>query len=194
MNSKKINLKHETKKHTLRKFIFILLILIIYFFITSIKLGFKEGISITVLTWSFFVFCTPIADAGFLLDFPVRLITKLRMVYSEIIVWSIALIINILFLIINPIAYNQTILLTLFKQILTTPWPFWIIIILSGAGTFLSIIFADELLDVKFHKNRKKYHKHINKYQLLIFAFIIIFIIIIYYFLIKQLGINIPLF
>ena len=189
----KFNLKHETKKHTLRKFLFILLIIIAYFILTSIKLGFKEGISITILTWSFFVFCTPIADAGFLIDFPIRLITKFKMMYTEIIVWLVAIIVNIFFFLINPGIYNSTILLSLFKQILTTPWPFWIIIILSGIGTFLSVTFADELMDVKFHKERKKYHKHTNKYQLLIFAFIIIIIIIIYYFLIKKLGIDIPL-
>lgn len=77
----KFNLKHETKKHTLRKFILVFLVLITYFLITSLKIGFREGISITLLTWSFFVLSTPIADAGFLLDFPIRLITKLRMVY-----------------------------------------------------------------------------------------------------------------
>jgi H+/Cl- antiporter ClcA len=162
--------------------------------LTSLKLGFKDGISITILTWSFFVFCTPIADAGFLIDFPIRLITKLKMVYTEIIVWIVAAIVNVFFFFLNPQIYNSTILLSLFKQILTNPWPFWIIIILSGIGTFLSILFADELMDVKLHKDRKKYHKHVNKYQLLIFTFIIILIIIVYYFLIKKLGIDIPLF
>ncbi len=189
----KFNLKHETKKHTLRKFILVLLILIAYLTITSIKLGFKEGISITLLTWSFFVFCTPVADAGFLIDFPIRLITRFRMVYSEMIVWSIAVIINLIYFITNSQIYNSTIILALFKQILTNPWPYWIIIILSGLGTFLSIIFADELMDVSKHHERKKYHKHISKYQLIIFAFIIIIIIVIYYFLIKQLGLSIPL-
>jgi len=195
MTIKKIpfNLKHETKKHTLRKFLLILLVLIAYFVLTSIKLGFKEGISITILTWSFFVFCTPVADAGFLIDFPIRLITKLRMVYSEIIVWSLAIIANIIYFVTNPQIYDHSIILSLFKQILTNPWPYWSIIILSGLGTFLSIIFADELMDVSKHHERKKYHKHLSKYQYIIFAFIILFIIIIYYFLIKQLGLNIPL-
>ena len=102
MKSKeKFNLKHETKKHTLRKFLFILLVIIVYFLLTSLKLGFKDGISITILTWSFFVFCTPIADAGFLIDFPIRLITKLKMVYTEIIVWIVAAIVNVLFFFLN---------------------------------------------------------------------------------------------
>jgi hypothetical protein len=190
----KFNLKHETKKHTLRKFILVFLVLITYFLITSLKIGFKEGISITLLTWSFFVLSTPIADAGFLLDFPIRLITKLRMVYSEIIVWVIAIALNIFYFFTNPEIYNQTILLSLFKQILSQPYPLWIIIILSGIGTFLSIVFFDELMDVKYHKHRKKYHKHISKYQYILFVFIILLIITIYYFVIKQLGINIPLF
>jgi hypothetical protein len=189
----KFNLKHETKKHTLRKFLLILLVLIAYLVITSLKLGFENGIAITLLTWSFFVFCTPIADAGFLIDFPIRLITKIRMIYSEIFVWIIGILINVYFFIFNPGIYDTTIILSLFKLILIQPWPYWIIIILSGIGTFLSIIFADELIDVSKHEDRKKYHKHISKYQLIIFGFIIILIIIVYYFLIKQLNINIPL-
>jgi hypothetical protein len=187
------NLKHETKKHILRKFILIFLVVIIYFLITSLKLGFKEGISITLLSWAFFVFCTPIADAGFLLDFPIRLITKLRMLYSEIIVWIVAIIITSIYFFTKPQVFDHTILLSLFKHILIQPYPLWIIIILSGLGTFLSITFADELMDVKFHKHRKKYHKHIHKYNYILFIFIIVLIITIYYFFIKHLGINIPL-
>ena len=193
MNIEKINIKHETKSHTIKKYLLVLLVLIIYFLFTSLKLGFKNGISVTILTWSFFVFCTPIADAGFLLDLPIRLITKMKMLYSEMIVWSIAIITNILYLLFNSQIYAKSLLLSIFKHILTQPIPYWGIIILSGIGTFLSITFFDELLDVKFHKERERFHKHSLKHNIIVFLFIIFLIIITYIYLIKELGINIPL-
>jgi hypothetical protein len=60
--------------HTLRviKFLLLFTILIFYFAFISFKYGVKDGFAITLLTWSFFVLCTPIADAGFILDFPIR--------------------------------------------------------------------------------------------------------------------------
>jgi hypothetical protein len=61
--------KHETKRHILIKFLLVLFVFIIYFGFIALK----DGFYVTILTWSFFVLCTPVADAGFLLDFPFRL-------------------------------------------------------------------------------------------------------------------------
>jgi len=182
---------HETKKSVLSRFLIILLILAIYFIFVSIRYGLNNGFMVTLLTWSFFVFCTPIADAGFLLDFPIRLITKIRMVFSEIFVWAIALIINIYALTFRKEIYQKTILLKIFKHILLNPFPFYSIIFLSALGTFLSIYFGDELIDVAKHKERKKYIKHKNKYKLIVVLFIIAVVIFFYEHLIKELGIKI---
>ncbi len=57
----------------------------------------------------FFVFCTPIADAGVLFDFPFRLITGIKMIFSEIGVWLIALVINFFIFFKNPHIYDKTI-------------------------------------------------------------------------------------
>ena len=149
------------------------------------------GISITLLTWSFFVFCTPIADAGFLLDFPMRVITGIRMLHSEMIVWTFAFLLNIYFLFTNPQIYSSTLLLKLFYTIITHPFPYWIIVVLSALGTFMSVFFADELLDVMSHKERKHYHKHISKFYLVAFLFLIAGIVFLYNYLLSQLGINI---
>ncbi len=182
---------HETKKRVLIKFILIIAILISYFTFVSLRYGLNDGLMITILTWSFFVFCTPIADAGFLLDFPIRLITKIRMIYSEIVVWIIAASINIYSLLFNPIVYEKIEILRLFKYILLHPFPFWAIIIISATGTFLSIYFGDELIDVVKHKHRKKYKKHKNKYVLILILFIIVVIIMLYSYLLRRLGVNI---
>lgn len=184
---------HETKRKVLIKFVLLLLLLVGYFVFLAFKYGVKDGLSATVLTWSVFVFCTPIADAGFLIDFPVRLITKMRMIFSEMIVWTLATSINLYSIFFNQGIYDKTGLLKIFKHILLNPFPFWSIIILSALGTYLSIYFGDELIDVAKNKNRKKFIKHGFKHRIIIVAFIglIAGIILTYYYLIKSLGIKI---
>jgi len=174
-------LRHETKKNVLVRFILVFAVFLIYFFISIISYG-GNGILIAFLTWSIFVFGTPIADAGFLLDFPMRLITGIRMIYSEMIVWAIAISLNVYSLFFFSQIYEKTVLLRLLKTILLNPFPYWAIIILSLAGTFLSIYFGDELIDVAKHKDREKYRKHKNKYGIIALLFLIslieVFIII----------------
>jgi hypothetical protein len=85
-----------------------LAIVFIYLTIAILQYGIKDGLIVTALSWSFFVFCTPIADAGFLLDFPIRLIAGFRMLHTEIVVWGIALAINIMAFAFNPNIYYKT--------------------------------------------------------------------------------------
>ncbi|RLE41604.1 hypothetical protein DRJ48_05220 [Candidatus Woesearchaeota archaeon] len=188
-------IRHESLKHAFVKFLLIVALVLIYGVITVIKYGLRDGIFVSLLTWSFFVFCTPIADAGFLLDFPLRIITGIRMIYSEIVVWVIALLINISAFATNPSIYEKTLILSLFKHIITQPFPFWGIIVLSGAGTFLSVYFGDEVVDIvsNHRKRRPKYERHASKYRLIVFAFIIALIIVLYDFLLNKLGIKLPL-
>lgn len=185
--------EEETKKHSFIKFLLLLLVFVIYSSFTFLNEGLKNGFLVSIISWSFFVLCTPVADAGFLLDFPVRVISGFRMVYSEIIVWFIAIFVNILSLTFFPQIYSKTILLYLLYYIITQPFPYWGIIILSGIGTFFSVYFGDELIDVSFHNQRKKFHKHLTKHKIVIFVFVISLIIVLYTFLIEKLGVKIPL-
>jgi hypothetical protein len=143
-----------------------------------------------LITWSFFVLCTPIADAGFLLDFPLRLIFGIRMIVSEIVVWIIAISINVLSLIYFREFYDTTFITQIMKVILTTPYPYWIVIFLSAIGTFLSIRFGDELMDVLHHKDRYFYLRHHFKHEILLFIFFLV-VIFGYYEIISNLGITI---
>jgi len=154
------------------------------------KYGVENSFYVTILTWSFFVLCTPIADAGFLLDFPIRMITKLRMLTSEIMVWIIAIGINIYTFLENPVIYEKTKLLLLFRHILENPFPMWAIILISAIGTFISIHFGDELIDTTKNKKRPFYQKHKNKHQLIILIFLAVIILAFYDFLIKKMGIE----
>lgn len=185
-------LVHHTKKKVLFKFLILLFILLLYFFYVMHKFGTKEGFLVTLVTWSFFVFCTPVADAGILIDFPVRLLFNIRMVWSEIFVWVIAASINIYAFIFDPGVYSSTILLNLFYYIFTHTF-YWFIILLSSLGTFFSIVFADELVDVAEEKHRKVHKKHKIKLKFIIMIFILLLIIILYDFLLRALGVQIPL-
>jgi hypothetical protein len=185
--------KHQTKREELIKFLLLLGVLVSYFVYLSWKFDLATGWIVSALTWSFFVLCTPVADAGFLIDFPVRLITGLRMFISEIVVWVIAITLNLVGLSTYPEAYETTFLTSLFQKILTTPWPYWSIIALSGAGTFLSIRFGDEMMDVVAHKERGYHHKHGFKYKLIATATLFVLIFGAYYYLLEELGIQLPI-
>ena len=82
---------------------------------------------------------TPIADAGFLLNVPLRLLFGVRMLVSEMVVWAVAITLNIVSLLFFS-SYDDTPVLTrLLHAILTTAYPYWSVVVLSGAGTFLSV-------------------------------------------------------
>ncbi len=190
---KKNLIKHETKRLVLKKFLLVLLVFLLYFVFISYKYGVEQGFFVSLLTWSFFVLCTPIADAGFLIDFPLRLITKIRMLYSEIIVWAFAIFLNLYAFFLMPTIYQKTGILNLFHHILAEPFPFWSIIIISLIGTFVSIQFGDELLDKTKYKETKLYHKHKHNHRFIVMIFLFAISFVLYDFLLKKLGINLPI-
>ncbi|GHB01826.1 hypothetical protein GCM10009069_25750 [Algimonas arctica] len=181
---------HKTHTQVYIKFALLLALMLGYFIYLTLQYDLLTGGIAALLTWSFFVFCTPIADAGFLLDFPLRLLFGIRMVVSEIAVWTVAVLINAGTMTFASHYYDTTILTKLLQQIITTPYPYWGIILLSGFGTFLSIRFGDELLDVFHHRDRNFFHTHHFKHELILFGFFIL-IIFGYYYLISTLGIDV---
>ena len=183
--------KKEThpKKQVLYKFLLLCILLVSYFSYLSYQYDVMTGGIASALTWTFFVLCTPIADAGFLLDFPLRLLFGIRMLISEIAVWILAITINVISLLFFAEYYETTKLTMLLHAILTMPYPYWSVILLSGAGTFLSIRFADELMDVAHHRDRNFYHRHAFKHEIVIFVFFVL-VLIGYYKLIASLGIE----
>ena len=182
--------KHKTHRETALKFILLLAVLLAYFVYLSIEYDIATGGLLVLLSWSFFVLCTPIADAGFLLDFPVRLLFGIRMLKTEIIVWVLAIGINVYALAFSATQYEKTFLTSLFKQILLTPFPYWGIILLSGLGTFLSIYFGDEMLDVVSHRERVKYHRHGLNYRIIATVALYLLALLAYYYLLDSLGIE----
>ena len=177
---------------TIIKFLALLAILVGYFFYLGFKYDFVTGGIAAALTWSFFVLCTPIADAGFLLDFPLRLLFGVRMVVAELCVWTIAISLNLLVFFGAPTHYETTALTQIFHMVLSTPYPYWAIIALSAVGTFLSVKFGDELFDTVKHRNAPKesYLKaHHWKHELVMIAFFAV-VIFVYYDLAASLGLE----
>ena len=177
------------RKQLLYKFLLLCVLMVGYFSYLSIQYDVTTGGIASALTWSFFVLCTPIADAGFLLDFPLRLLFGIRMLISEIAVWAVAITINVVSLLYFVEFYQTTELTLLLHAILTIPYPYWSVILLSGAGTFLSIRFADELMDVVHHRERSFFHRHAFKHEILIIVFFVV-VLVGYYKLIASLGIE----
>lgn len=184
---------HKLHLSKVQKFLFLIFILVAYTILMISKYGIKNGPLVSITTWCFFVFCTPIADAGFLIDFPIRILTKFKMFYSEIIVWIIAFSITFYDFFFNPEIFKNTGILKIYYHIITHLYPYGIIIILSAIGTFLSIYFGDEIYDNLSSKQKKrKKKKNVLKY--IIFPILIILVIISYYFIIKNFHLNINLF
>lgn len=141
------------------KFLIVLAVLVAYGIFALYKFGVQDGLAVTALTWSFFVFATPIADAGFLIGFPLRLLLGIRMLRSQIGVWIAAFLMNVLALSAGSNVYSKTALLDLFHKILVTPWPLWSILILSAVGTLVTVMFYDDSIDIASSKNKRRLFK-----------------------------------
>lgn len=191
-NTIKFHRAHETHKETLLKFIALALILVAYFLYMSWKYDASTGFGVAVLTWSFFVLCTPIADGGFILAFPIRLLFKVKMSITQIVLWFVAIGINIFMLKTMPDTYDLTFLTKLLKHILTEPYPYWSILIISALGTFLSIFFGDEMMDVTSHKDRKLSQHHGMKYRTILVLGLGVLTVVAYYYLLSSLNITLP--
>jgi hypothetical protein len=185
-------IRRKIDQHPLIKFFIVVALFLIYLFFATQNHGIKEGFLIGFLTWSFFVLCTPISDAGILIDFPIELVTGIKMIYSEVIVWIIAISLNIFIYFQNPEIYNNTVLLALFKHIIEEPIPYWGIIILSFFGTFLSLFIADSFINKK--TKVKQHANYLIKHKLIIFIIILFLNIAIYDFLLNKLEVTIPYF
>jgi len=183
-------LNHQAKREVMIRYIIASILLLSYSIYLFLRFG-LGGIGVSFITWSAFVLSTPIADGGIIIDLPIRLLTKLRMIYSEIIVWIIAILLNIYYLTTNPIIYQKTIITNTFHQILAHPWPNWIIILISALGTFLSLYFGDELLDIIKHNQRIKYFKLKNWQTIIWFIFVIILFYFLYKYFLEFFGLNI---
>ncbi|VAX11712.1 hypothetical protein MNBD_GAMMA25-2135 [hydrothermal vent metagenome] len=191
-NTIKFQRKNETHNEAIFKFLALVSIVIAYFLYMSWKYDASTGFGVSILTWSFFVLCTPVADGGFILAFPVRLLFKIKMSFTQIVLWFLAIAINVFYLNTSPDSYELSFITKLLKHILSEPYPYWSILIISALGTLLSIFFGDEMMDVASHKERVINHRHGAKYRSLIVLGLGILTVVAYYYLLSSLNVVLP--
>lgn len=184
--------KNETHWETLLRFIAVALVLVLYFVYMSWKYDAATGFAVALLTWTFFVLCTPIADGGFILAFPIRLLFGIKMQITQVVLWFVAIGINVYMLISASNAYDLAFMTKLLRHILTNPYPYWSILILSAAGTLLSIFFGDEMMDVVSHKSREIHHRYGLHYRTLLVFGLGALTIVAYYYLLGSLNVVLP--
>lgn len=191
-NTIKFHRKNETHNEAIFKFLALVLIVVAYFLYMSWKYDASTGFGVSILTWSFFVLCTPVADGGFVLAFPIRLLFKIKMSFTQVVLWFLAIAINIFYINANPDSYDLSFITKLLKHILTEPYPYWSILLISALGTFLSIYFGDEMMDVASHKERVVLHRHGAKYRTLLVLGLGILTVVAYYYLLSSLNVVLP--
>jgi hypothetical protein len=182
---------NTTHLETLLKFLALVVTLVAYFGYMAYKYDAATGFGLAVLSWSFFVLCTPIADGGFILAFPVRLLFGIKMAITQIIVWFLAISVNGYMLWAQPETYDLSLITQILHRILVEPWPYWSILIVSALGTILSIYFGDEMMDVTQHHERKKHHAHGFKYRIILVVGLGLLTVIAYYELLSTLHLDI---
>ncbi|MDO7597837.1 MAG: hypothetical protein MUR51_09205 [Pseudomonadota bacterium] len=114
------------------------------------------------------------------------------MALTQVVLWFVAIGVNVFMLLSESNAYDLTFLTKLLKHILTVPYPYWTILILSAAGTLLSIYFGDEMMAVTSHKERKIHHSYGLKYRTVVVAGLSILTIVSYYYLLDSLSVVLP--
>lgn len=117
----------------------------LFILLMNIRFGLILGIHQSLLWWSFFILCTPVTKGGIFIDGIRSLGKKKRWYYSEIVVWLVAIILNIISLHFFTYTYYLTGVSHLLLHILLYPWPYWIIL-LTGIISMVNdtILYRDE--------------------------------------------------
>jgi len=181
--------KHERSKELpAARFLIIGALLSSHLFLATQKHGVGEGFEVTALTWAFLIFLTPVPIAGVLLELPLKIFTKHRMMTIQTLVWGLGLIIAGLGLLFFPNAYEATTILKLFRYVLQNPIPYWGLFALCAAGTFLSVFLVEEFVDEVKDKLKHRHRKHLSAIYMFICLLAVIGIIIAYWAIIGELG------
>lgn len=135
------------------RFICVSIILIIYFLYVCWKYGITQGIGVTLITWSFFIFGTPLADADAIVDFPIRVFTDIPMHITEIYLFIIAALISLWYYIYNRVIFQYTFLTKIVYKMITNPFSLYgFIVVLSLIGSVISAFFENAIYDLIIYK------------------------------------------
>lgn len=107
--------------------------------------GILLGIQEAFLIWSLYILCFPLKHGSIILGFPYQFITRKKMKYPEIYMWTFALVFSLLELFVTPFNFFKSSLTHLLYRILTTPWPYWLIIVTATSSTLYSFFVGQDV-------------------------------------------------
>jgi len=121
-----------------QKYKFVALLTIFFFLLFSFWLNYNINIAIllTLLCWSLYILCIPAFHGKFLLGTPYQMITGKKLLYPEVYLWFTALLLNIFTYFTIRWIYLKALSTHLLLRIISTPWPYWLIILFCAIGTF----------------------------------------------------------
>lgn len=140
------------------KYLIYLAILVFVCMYLSLGYGFWHGLHLTALIWSFYILCIPGAHGQLAFGFPLQFITH-KPLHTEPFVWSAALLLNIITYTYIPKIYVLTFPSCLLYRILTTPNPYWLILLFSALGTFYYFIVGEK--PFRPHSNIHRIIRHL---------------------------------
>ncbi len=111
---------------------------------------------------------------------------------TQLVLWFVAIGINVYMLKYSVASYDLSFLTSLLKKILLEPYPYWSILLISALGAFLSIFFGDEMMDVTMHENREKHNTYKINYRVILVVGLAALTVVAYYHLLNGLNISLP--
>jgi hypothetical protein len=169
----------KVTKFQLTRFFLYTFFIFFLMFIFWAKFGaVKPAIQTVLLAWSMFVLCIPYSHGRVILGVPYKIITGRVAAYPEVVMWLLAVILNIISYISIPNVYFYTTFNHMLYRIITTPWPYWLLIFVCALGTFYKFF-----VGVNNFKSKKLQHYSI-RILLMILGFSVFF-----YFSYKELVI-----
>jgi len=115
--------------------------------------GYKQGIQISFLVWSFYILCIPAKHGRFLIGLPYKIITGKNLLHQELFIWLGAVLLNIFTFFVLPLTYFKQIFTHLLYRILSTPWPYWLIIFTSALSTLYPSLIAKQKVTIQTPKH-----------------------------------------
>jgi len=193
MRKKKAKRKPKPKEvhdHHMERCIFAIVLLLAYLTLAVYKYGAEDGVGITVLTWAFFVLLTPVPFADLILELPLRLVTRAKMVVTHVFVWGAGALIVTTSILMAPDLFQTTTLLSIFYHVIMNPVPYWSLLFLCGMGTFLSVYIADEIMDEVEEHMKHHHRKHMSVLHMSAALLVFVGIVLAYWTMICHMGFN----
>jgi len=135
---------NNLSKHEITSFsIFLILFIFLSLFLISSH-GYQQGIQITFLNWSFYILCVPAKHGRLAIGLPYKIITGKPLLYQELFIWTGAVLLNIFNFFVLPLNYFKQTFTHLLYRILSTPWPYWLIIFTAALSSLYPSLIAKQ--------------------------------------------------